>query len=206
MAPVRVPGAAREVAAGHVYLETGAGTEGVVDIAQVDGQAIDVLRPQRCAWVCSRMARHKPRAQRGTSALAPTRSSPRSYQTGPGYPWRRCTLPWVTVPARWAQHLLAQQQRPACCLRSRKRPSTPLRHYTRRRRKRRGPLYCRRRLISAENRIINAMTAMPWKISSITLYPLRDTVDSTDRDRCGYWGLDWNSLRPYGILSISTTR
>ena len=44
MAAVRVTGAAREVAAGHVHLETVAGTEGVMDIAQVDGQAIDVIR------------------------------------------------------------------------------------------------------------------------------------------------------------------
>ena len=47
MAAVRVPGAAREVAAGHVHLETVTGTEGVRDIAQMDGQAIDVIWPQR---------------------------------------------------------------------------------------------------------------------------------------------------------------
>src|SRR5215471_15960062 len=54
---VRVTGAAREVAASHVHLETAAGTEGVIDVAEVDSQAIDVIRPQRL-WLGRRLPVH----------------------------------------------------------------------------------------------------------------------------------------------------
>src|SRR5262249_11832508 len=57
MAAVRVTGAAWEVAAGHVHLETVAGTERVMDIAQVNCQAIDVIRPQRL-WLGRRIPVH----------------------------------------------------------------------------------------------------------------------------------------------------
>src|SRR5262245_62508313 len=57
IATVRVTSAARKVAAGHVHLETVAGTEGVMDVAQVDGQAIDVIRSQRL-WLGRRIPVH----------------------------------------------------------------------------------------------------------------------------------------------------
>src|SRR5262245_41042312 len=70
MAAVRVPGAAREVAAGHVHLNTVAGVESVMDITQVDGQAIDLIRPQRL-WLGCRIpvhgADHTVHEQHGTS-------------------------------------------------------------------------------------------------------------------------------------------
>src|SRR5262245_48597791 len=70
IAAVCVTGAAREVAAGYVHLDTVAGTEGVTDIAQVDGQAIDLIRPQRL-WLGRRIpvhgAYHAVHEQHGTS-------------------------------------------------------------------------------------------------------------------------------------------
>jgi hypothetical protein len=45
VATVGVAGAAREIAAGHVDLDAATGAESVVDVAEIDGQPLDLTRP-----------------------------------------------------------------------------------------------------------------------------------------------------------------